>query len=135
VGTGDFNADGKPDIVWRNSTTGQNAVWYMDGVTYTGYAMLATVGAPWAIVGTADFNNDGKPDLLWRNTDTGQNALWYMDGAHSIQGVLIDAEADPNMEVRARATTLLPVPRASVATAKQVSSGATPQPVQTRSGT
>ena len=24
--------DGKPDLIWRNDLTGDNAVWYMDGV-------------------------------------------------------------------------------------------------------
>ena len=32
----DSNGDGKPDILWRNTQTGANAVWYMDGVTFTG---------------------------------------------------------------------------------------------------
>ncbi|NJL09937.1 MAG: hypothetical protein HC908_06420, partial [Calothrix sp. SM1_7_51] len=29
----DFNGDGKDDILWRNSRTGENAVWFMDGLT------------------------------------------------------------------------------------------------------
>jgi hypothetical protein len=77
----DFNADGKPDILWRNTSTGTNAVWYMDGVT------MAEVGYPtavtdqnWKVAAVADFNADGKPDILWRNTSTGTNAVWYMDG-------------------------------------------------------
>jgi hypothetical protein len=48
----DFNADGKPDLVWRNTVYGVNAVWYMDGVTMTGAAMLNTVGdLNWRIMG------------------------------------------------------------------------------------
>ena len=31
VGTGDFNGDGKRDLVWRNNITGQTAVWLMNG--------------------------------------------------------------------------------------------------------
>ncbi len=31
----DLNADGALDIVWRNSTTGANAVWIMDGTTFS----------------------------------------------------------------------------------------------------
>nr|MBW4504464.1 FG-GAP repeat protein [Scytonema hyalinum WJT4-NPBG1] len=27
----DFNNDGNADILWRNETTGQNAIWLMDG--------------------------------------------------------------------------------------------------------
>jgi hypothetical protein len=82
VGMGDFNGDGKPDIIWRHSATGQNAVWYMNGATWTGtYDMITAVGAPWNIVGVGDFNGDGKPDMLWRNSATGENSVWYMNGA------------------------------------------------------
>lgn len=49
--TYDFNADGHPDIVWRNPTTGENWVWFLDGTTFTGSAQLFTVPAPWEIVG------------------------------------------------------------------------------------
>ena len=30
---GDFDCDGSPDLLWRNDTTGQNCVWYMEGHT------------------------------------------------------------------------------------------------------
>jgi len=52
VGTGDFNGDGKTDILWRNKSTGQNVVWFMDGGTYSTYAELLQVpDANWEIVG------------------------------------------------------------------------------------
>jgi hypothetical protein len=52
VGTGDFNGDGKTDILWRNTSSGQNAVWYMDGVTVTGFAILDSMpDQAWNIVG------------------------------------------------------------------------------------
>ena len=31
-----MNGDGKPDILWRNASTGENYVWYLDGVTVLG---------------------------------------------------------------------------------------------------
>jgi hypothetical protein len=81
VGTGDFNGDGKTDLLWRNDSNGLNAVWYMNGVTVTGYAYLDTVtDMNWKIVGTADFNGDGKVDIIWRNYATGQNGVWYLNG-------------------------------------------------------
>jgi hypothetical protein len=40
VGRGDFNCDGRPDILWRNTTTGANVVCYMDGVTFTSCSSL-----------------------------------------------------------------------------------------------
>ena len=52
VGTGDFNSDGKIDILWRNKTTGQNVVWLMSGTTYSSYAELLQVSdTNWEIVG------------------------------------------------------------------------------------
>jgi hypothetical protein len=77
----DFNGDGKPDILWRNKSTGQNIVWLMNGATYSNYAELMQVtDTNWQIVGTGDFNGDGKTDILWRNKSTGQNVVWYMNG-------------------------------------------------------
>jgi hypothetical protein len=31
---GDFNGDGKPDIFWHDSLTGNNGFWWLDGTTY-----------------------------------------------------------------------------------------------------
>jgi hypothetical protein len=36
AGVGDFNGDGSPDLVFQNATTGQIAVWYMNGSTVAG---------------------------------------------------------------------------------------------------
>jgi hypothetical protein len=87
VDTGDFNGDGKADILWRTDG-GASAIWEMDGThilaaDYTRQGSLA-VGAPgpdWHNLGAADFNGDGKSDLLWR-TDSGALAIWQMDGTH-----------------------------------------------------
>ncbi len=81
VATGDFNHDYKPDLVWRNQSTGQNVVWYMNGATQLGTsAALPSLGGSWQLIGTGDFNNDGSPDLVWRNPSTGANAIWLMNG-------------------------------------------------------
>ncbi len=52
VGIADFNKDGKPDILWRHQVNGQNEVWFMDGVTYSGSASMQTVlDLNWKIAG------------------------------------------------------------------------------------
>jgi len=82
AGTGDFNGDGKSDILWRNAATGENAVWLMNGTSLlpaTGFT-TAVPGVDWNVAGTGDFNGDGKSDILWRNTATGENAVWMMNG-------------------------------------------------------
>jgi hypothetical protein len=96
----DFNGDGKPDILWRNASTGENYVWYMDGVTVLGGGNLPTVADQnWKIVGVADFNNDGKPDIIWRNVYTGENYAWYMDGVTVLGGGNLPTVADQNWKV------------------------------------
>jgi len=40
VGTGDFNVDGHPDILWRRSSDGKHLVWYMDGVVRISYEYI-----------------------------------------------------------------------------------------------
>ncbi len=83
AGVGDFNGDGKSDILWRH-TSGVNYVWYMNGVTLTGGDYIPTVpDMNWAIAGVGDFNGDGKPDILWRHT-SGVNYVWYMNGVTPI---------------------------------------------------
>ena len=42
----DFNGDGNPDILWRNTSTGENYVWYLDGVNVLGGGNLPTVDGP-----------------------------------------------------------------------------------------
>src|SRR2546426_1190980 len=81
-GVGDFDGDGKADIVWRNSSSGQNYLYPMDGTTIKpteGYLRTVT-DLDWQIVAVGDYDGDGKSDLLWRNASTGQNYLYPMDG-------------------------------------------------------
>jgi hypothetical protein len=76
-----LNLNAQTEILWRNSSTGENYVWYMDGVTRTSSAQLQTVtGLNWNIVGVGDFNSDGKRDIVWRDAASGENWVWLMDG-------------------------------------------------------
>jgi len=65
VGVGDFNGDGNSDLLWTN-TTGQTAVWEMNGPNLIGFGIPAgQMGAEWHVAGIGDFNGDYKSDLLW----------------------------------------------------------------------
>ena len=90
-----YNTTSETKIIWRNPTTGENYVWYMDGTTRTSSVKLTTVPSPWEIVGTGDFNSDNKTDILWRNPTTGENYVWYMDGATRTSSVRFSIVTPP----------------------------------------
>jgi len=72
---GDFNGDGKADILWRNTTTGAVAIWFMSGGAVVSVVSLGTVPVGWTVAAVADFNGDGKADILWRDS-AGNVAMW-----------------------------------------------------------
>jgi hypothetical protein len=79
---GDTNGDGKADILWHKSDTGDLAVWSLNGYVVTGTARLSIgtmTDTHWQIVGSEDVNGDGKSDILWQNAN-GTVASWYLDG-------------------------------------------------------
>jgi hypothetical protein len=99
-GTADFNADGWTDILWRNQSTGQTAIWLMNGKSITRVVDLpAIANTAYEIQATGDFNGDGRPDIVWRNQSTGQNALWLMSATQTVSGV-VDLPALPNTSFR-----------------------------------
>src|SRR5260370_5637339 len=69
VGTGDFNGDGKWDIVWSD-TSGNVAIWEMNGTTVLNPSAAGVGNVPTtrSIVGTPDFN-DARSTVAIHRTD------------------------------------------------------------------
>ncbi|MEV4943496.1 FG-GAP repeat domain-containing protein [Streptomyces zaomyceticus] len=111
VGCGDFNGDGKADILWHDNSTGggtdETQIWFIDGHRITSRATVVDeagnpifVGPPWETVGCGDFNGDGKADILWHDNSTGggtdETQIWFIDG-HRItsRATVVDEAGNP----------------------------------------
>ena len=94
-GTGDFIGDGFADILWRNTSTGQAVVWFVNGTSVIGGGSPGSVPSPWAIAETGDFNGDSKSDILWVNNTSGQLVVWLLNGASVIGGGSPGSAASP----------------------------------------
>jgi hypothetical protein len=105
-GSGDFNKDGKPDLVWHNDQTGQVVYWLMDGIfNYSSGFFPGPVHPSWRIASIRDLNGDGNPDVWWHNQSTGDMAVWYFNGTTQIGSVLPNPSkvADVNWKLKGMA--------------------------------
>ena len=67
----DFNGDGKSDLIWRNTQTGENLVWLMDGATQIGTGTLTAV-----------------PDLNWRLAAVADlGVLVVLERKHTVRNI------------------------------------------------
>ncbi len=79
--TGDFNGDGKTDVLVFRSSDGYIAQWLSNGAGGWAYQQPAYAGSPYTQVVTGDFNGDGKTDLLVFQSSNGYLATWLSNGA------------------------------------------------------
>jgi FG-GAP-like repeat len=77
----DFDGNGISDLLWRDTQSGDLAIWLMDGTAKARKTIVfPRVDPSWQIAGVGDLDGDGKADLIWRNTQSGGIAEWLMDG-------------------------------------------------------
>ncbi len=113
-GVGDFNADGKGDILWRHNLNGRVWMYFMNGKTITNQTVTNSVTSPgehvaftgldWDIKAIGDYNGDGKQDIFWRNNVHGWNHMYLMNGAtlSPTGGVGVNTLSDLNWKIRRR---------------------------------
>jgi hypothetical protein len=77
-----FTSPAHSDILLRDSS-GDVAIWTMNGTTISAGTGIGNVPNTWAIYGQHDYNGDGHADILWRDT-SGNVAIWLMNGTTPI---------------------------------------------------
>ncbi|MEM4247794.1 MAG: InlB B-repeat-containing protein, partial [Candidatus Nanoarchaeia archaeon] len=83
--SGDFDDDGKDELLWENATTGQGMIWIMNGITASSNKIIYTLkvvdpATKWTVKKLLDVNADGKADILWYKADTGKALVYLMNG-------------------------------------------------------
>lgn len=75
--TGDYNGDGRLDLVMRNGAAMQ--MWFGNG---SSFAVQSFRGYPsgWTLVASGDIDADGKSDLLWFHPASRLLAYWVLNG-------------------------------------------------------
>lgn len=97
---GDFNGDGKSDVLFRHSVTGVNWIYLMNGTRLLQSKELNTVAdTHWNVVGIGDFNGDGKDDILFRHAVTGMNWIYLLNGIQISQSKMLNSVTDTNWKV------------------------------------
>ena len=79
---GDFNGDGRADLLFDDLASDQHLVWYMARERQAAAASLSPggPGTDWKLSATDDFDGDRKTDVVFRNPTTGVTQFWLLNG-------------------------------------------------------
>jgi hypothetical protein len=79
---GDFDGNGRADMLWRNQSTGRAVMSYhaADGSVTDWPQVSNFIALNTSALKVGDINGDGKDDIVWRNMGTGNVVLSLMDG-------------------------------------------------------
>ncbi|HEY4299308.1 MAG TPA: VCBS repeat-containing protein [Candidatus Didemnitutus sp.] len=80
AGAGDFDGDGKTDLLWENVETGEHAIWLMSGTSLSSVVPIAPLSTDWRVATVGEFNGDGEADILFENMATGDRKVWISAG-------------------------------------------------------
>jgi hypothetical protein len=104
---GDFDRDGKADLMWQHrGGNGNEALGFVHRMSLDGLAIrdqqtvYVETNMAWHVAAKGDFDANGVTDLVWRNTVTGEIYVMLLgaDG-RPIEGRVIYREPDPEWKI------------------------------------
>jgi hypothetical protein len=77
----DFNADGRTDLLWQNSTQPSSLrIWFLNNGYLVGNSAVNTaIPIGFTYQGVGDINKDSKADIILRSSST--TRIWRMNGS------------------------------------------------------
>ena len=84
---GDFNNDGRDDVLLQNAKTGDCNIWELNGANVIGAGKVGwSPTSQWEAKAAGDFNGDGKTDVLIQNATSNQYYIWELNGTDPLVG-------------------------------------------------
>jgi hypothetical protein len=78
AGLGDFNGDGKGDLIWQDGNVFTE--WQSTGSGFTPNVFVGSVSSGWSLAGIGDFSGNGQDGLLWFNSSSNVFTIWDATG-------------------------------------------------------
>ncbi len=84
----DINHDGHADLIWRNPTTGQMTITYLNwqqtdaglhAETLEQVNWIKTDDTDWQLIAVEYLDADQYPDMVWWHQQSGEVVVWYMN--------------------------------------------------------
>jgi len=80
VDAGDYDADGKSDVLWRVPGSGRHVLCRSDGLSPRLCADFVLLAAAWSVLGVGDVNLDGRRDVVVRTEGGIQSFVCFGNG-------------------------------------------------------
>jgi hypothetical protein len=98
IGAADLDGNGRPQLIWRNVTSGQVGAWVFSPThpfqptQFPGFAIPPLF---WSIRGIGKVDATPAEGLIWHNASTGEVAFWKMNTNGDLVGTRLQAVGAP----------------------------------------